>query len=321
MVEDTTIAPLSSDVTGVFAGGGMRGIALAGAAAGALRMGYRFTRVIGTSAGAMVGSLLAAGYRAGELAGGIGTVPWHEFAEPNLGGRAPLIGRHLSVVVGRALYRGDRLEEVWAELLARKGVVTFGDLPQHSLRVVATDITHQRGVVLPDDLPGYGHDPRDFPVARAVRMSAAVPFVFRPVPVRDPRDRHKSLLVDGALAANFPLRLVESNGRPVIGFRLVPEPGVQVHVEVRGAASLTRAVVGAAIRAADSLPSPLLRQATLVDIPVAGDPLDFGIDAEHRRALYEAGRGATRRCLAPASPCNASRLMEAAGAFRVAIRR
>jgi NTE family protein len=41
-------------VHGVFAGGGIKGIALAGAAAGAMDCGYRFDRVVGTSSGAMV---------------------------------------------------------------------------------------------------------------------------------------------------------------------------------------------------------------------------------------------------------------------------
>jgi NTE family protein len=288
---------MSHDVTGVFAGGGVRGIALAGAAAGALLAGHRFVRVVGTSAGALVGSLVAAGYRAGELAMGVRHVPWVELGDPGFGGRVPVIGKHLALLLGRAMYRGDRLEEIWAELLRRKGVVTFGDLAPGALRVVATDITHQRGVVLPDDLPDYGHDPDSFPVARAVRMSSAVPFVFKPMRLRDPRKRHRSLLVDGALAANFPLRLADTDGLPVIGFRLVPGPGEHIHTPVRGPASLARAVIGAAIRAADSLPTPLELGAKLVDIPVGGDPLLFDITPEQRDTLFEAGRAAARRSL------------------------
>lgn len=292
-------ATMPRDVTGVFAGGGMRGIALAGAAAGALLTGHRFVRVVGTSAGALTGSLIAAGYRAGELAMGVRHVPWGDLGDPGFGGRTPVVGKHLSLLLGRALYRGDRLEEIWAELLRRKGVESFGDLPAGALRVVATDITHQKGVVLPDDLKQYGYDPESFPVARAVRMSAAVPFVFRPLRLRDRRKRHRSLMVDGALAANFPLRLADGGGLPVIGFRLVPGPGEHLHTPVRGPASLARAVIGAAIRAADSLPSPLMEQARVVDIPVAGDPLRFDITPEERDALFEAGRAAARRCLMP----------------------
>lgn len=48
-------------VNAVFEGGGVRGAALAGAAAAALDHGYRFEHVVGTSAGAMVASLISAG--------------------------------------------------------------------------------------------------------------------------------------------------------------------------------------------------------------------------------------------------------------------
>jgi NTE family protein len=289
--------PACREATAVFAGGGVRGIALAGAAAGALLAGFRFPRVVGTSAGAMIGALVAAGYRAGELAAGVRRIPWAELADPAPGAGLPVVGRRAGVIAGGALYRGDRLEEIWAELLERKGVQVFGDLAPGCLRVVATDLTHQRGIVLPDDLSDYGLDPAAFPVARAIRISAAVPFVFRPVQLRSPGSGHRALLADGALASNFPLRLIDPTEQSVVGFRLVPAPGDHVHVSVRGPISLTRAVVGAAIRAADTLPSPLLDRATIVEVPAGGDPLDFAAAGEHCSALFEAGRDAVRRQL------------------------
>ena len=47
-------------VYGVFAGGGIKGIALAGAAAAAMDHGFRFERIVGTSSGALVASLIIA---------------------------------------------------------------------------------------------------------------------------------------------------------------------------------------------------------------------------------------------------------------------
>jgi hypothetical protein len=86
----------------------------------------------------------------------------------------------------------------------------------------------------------------------------------------------------------------------------VPVPGDHVHVPVRGPISLTRAVVGAAIRAADTLPSPLLDHATIIEVPAGGDPLDFAVAGEHCEALFEAGRAAVRRQLIdPASKATA----------------
>ena len=51
----------------VFMGGGVRGIALAGAVKGFNAAGYEFRRVAGTSAGAIIAALIAAGYKGDEL--------------------------------------------------------------------------------------------------------------------------------------------------------------------------------------------------------------------------------------------------------------
>ena len=290
-----------TELVGVFAGGGVRGIALAGAAAATMDAGYRFSRVVGTSAGALVGALVAAGYDASDLGTAVGEIPWPELADHSPGGGLPFIGRHLSMVTGRALYRGDRLEEIWSDLLGRRGVSTFADLPDGALRVVATDITHQRGIVLPDDLSRYGENPATFPVARAVRMSATAPFVFSPVKLGS--DDDAALVVDGALAANFPLRLATGSAEePTIGFRLVPGDEEHIHLPVKGPASLARAVIGAGIRAADSLPSTFLTRAVVVDLPVGGDPLEFDIPRSRALELFNAGYIAVTGFMAARGP-------------------
>ena len=51
----------------VFEGGGVKGIALVGAVAVAEEKGYRWANLAGTSAGAIVASLLAAGYTGAEF--------------------------------------------------------------------------------------------------------------------------------------------------------------------------------------------------------------------------------------------------------------
>jgi NTE family protein len=50
----------------VFEGGGVKGIGLVGALAVTEAQGYEFENVAGTSAGAIIAALVAAGYRAGE---------------------------------------------------------------------------------------------------------------------------------------------------------------------------------------------------------------------------------------------------------------
>lgn len=294
---------MTRPVNGVFAGGGIKGIALAGAAAAVLDSGYHFERCVGTSSGALVSALVAAGYRADDLRSAVLEVDWPALADPVLLARLPGAGRHLALALRRGLHRGDAIERTWTKLLRVKGVATFGDLPPGSLRAVATDITHQQGIVLPDDLARYGLDPACFPVARAARMSAAVPFYFRPVPLAGRRRADVALVADGALTTNFPLRLAEwSATRPVIGFRFTYLDDPHHHERIRGPVSLARAVITSAIRAAGTLPNPLMDRAAVVDIPVVRDPLDFAVTPADALGLFELGYRATIERLATTTP-------------------
>lgn len=283
-------------VHGVFEGGGVRGIALAGAAAAALDRGLRFDRVAGTSAGGLVAALVAAGYGPDELGEWVCSIDWPALLDPVPGRRLPLVGPHVALAMHKGLNRGDALEATWADLLGRKGVRTFGDLRPAALAVVATDLSHQRGVLLPDALAVYGHDQTTFPVARALRMSASVPFLFRPVRLWDRVAEEPVLFGDGAMSTNYPIRAVPRN-RPVVGFRLVDAGGTHPHVPIRGPASLARAVIKSGIRARYGLPQPSGGATVTVEVPVTHD-LDFDLAPGHARALFDAGREVAHRRLA-----------------------
>ena len=79
------------------------------------------------------------------------------------------------------LYQGKALEDWFMKKLAAKGVYTFGDLPQGTLKIIASDLTNGKMLVLPDDLAHYGISSETFPLARALRMSCGIPFFFEPV--------------------------------------------------------------------------------------------------------------------------------------------
>ena len=289
-------SPGSTRVAGVFEGGGIKGIALAGAAAAAMDSGLVFEASVGTSAGALVGSLLAAGFDGEEIREAVCRTPWPDLMDPTLVSSIPGIGKHLSMLIWKGIYQGDHLEETWKSLLATKGVHTFGDLPPGSLRVITTDLTHGRGLVLPDDLPSYGRDPDSFSVARAVRMSASVPFVFRPVKLRNRRTGELSYVADGAMAAKFPVQVAHPHThadddrlRPTVGFRLGDGEQAHPHVKIRGPLSLAAAVIGSGITARESLPSMCSRLDTVVTIDVDRDPLDFDLTPAEARAMFDHG--------------------------------
>lgn len=236
-------------------------------------------------------ALVAAGYTAEELEETVERISWPHLVRRYPVAYLPGIGKGLSILLHRVQGGGAGIERIWGSLLSRKGVRTFSDLPI-PLRVVTTDLTLQRGVVLPDHLPAYGIDPATFPVARAVRMSASVPFFLKPVRLVDPRSQNITEFVDGALTTNFPLLVARWSGlNPIVGFRF-SEHELERPTPVRGPAALARAVITASIRAADSLHAPEREGLTVVKIPVTKDPLDFEVDAAAARRLFEIGHRA-----------------------------
>lgn len=300
-LEHVDLMDVERPVNAVFAGGGMKGIALGGAAAAAMDSGYRFEQLVGTSSGAMIASLLAAGYSADELKEAVAEIPWPQLADPIGWTRIPLLGRHIALTFGMGHHRGQVLERTWRALLREKDVRRFGDLGTGKLRIIATDLTHQRGVVMPDDLSDYGVPGERFSVARAVHMSTAVPFFFRPVPLRNLRGGRTSLFADGALTSNFPLRLVDWQERPVLGFTFNEAPFQQPPSRLRGPASLVRAVITASVRASGTVRGALMERATLIEIPIDHDPLDFDISPSAARSLFDEGYHAAKEAIA-ASP-------------------
>ena len=287
----------SMKINGVFEGGGVRGVALAGAAAAALDAGLEFERAVGTSAGALVASLVAAGYGPDEMAGAVCHVDWSGLLRPVPAARLPGVGRHLALFTRKGWYESSRLEEVWGEMLAARGIHTFGDVRRGSLGIVVTDLSHARGVLMPDGLRAYGYDPDSFPIARALRMSAALPFFFTPVTLYDRISGEDVLMADGAMAANYPVSVVGKD-LPVVGFRLIGNDDRHDHHRVRGPLTLARSVVISGIRARYSLPRLIDRGAHVIEVPVDVD-LDFEMSGRQARVVFERGRQASAAQLEP----------------------
>jgi len=82
---------------------------------------------------------------------------------------------------------------------------------KYRLHVVASNITRNELMVLPQDVAKLGLDPDEFEVALAVRMSISIPYFFMPVRVAEaasPGAKH--WVVDGGLLSNFPIRYFDS---------------------------------------------------------------------------------------------------------------
>ena len=246
----------------VLEGGGVKGIGLVGAAMRLAERGYAFPRVAGTSAGAIVGAVLAALQRRNEgfdrLEDITRTLDYSRFRDRGLIGRAlgPLgvVTDGFSLLLEDGIYEGRYLRDWLVGVLADLGVHTFADLRtddpgddgtlhhRYGLVVTASDVSRQRFVRLPWDYPDYGLDPDEQVVADAVRASASIPFFFEPVEL--PAANGVATLVDGGLLSNYPITIFDRQDRrrprwPTLGVRLLAEDDqAQPPRRVRGPVAL-----------------------------------------------------------------------------------
>jgi NTE family protein len=191
-------------------GGGVKGIAIVGAVSVLAEAGYRFSRVAGTSAGAIAATLIAAISRAQKpmsaLKGyldGLSFVKFmpegklHHFLDHDLGKAGGILADADILSRRMGLYSGDYLAEWLTPILHDElGVRTFTDLKitladdpgmslpenrRYRLVVHTSDITRGELVHLPWDYNYYGHDRDGEDVVDAVRASMSIPFFFEPV--------------------------------------------------------------------------------------------------------------------------------------------
>lgn len=228
----------------VLEGGGIKGIGLAGAVAAVTDAGYVPRRISGTSAGALVGVIAAAGARGAQLGDIMRRLDFRAVADRHGLGLVPLIGPGLALLSGTGLYRGEYLLEWITDELATLGVRTWRDLrlddpslpseQRYRLVVTCSDLTLGQLVRLPWDYRSvYGLDPDAQPVAHAVRASMSIPFLFEPTTLTHADPSVSSTLVDGGLLSNFPIdSLDRTDGAapawPTFGVTITtaPKPGI-----------------------------------------------------------------------------------------------
>jgi NTE family protein len=289
----------------VFEGGGVKGIGLVGAVAVTEERGYQFENVAGTSAGAMVAALVAAGYTAKELKHIMDELDYNKFKDKGTLDKIPFLGAALSLGFEKGIYEGNFFEGWIDGLLREKGVRYFGDLVmqdyqdnpkyRYKLQVIATDITRGQLLVLPRGIKEYGVDPDMLEVARAVRMSMSIPFFFEPVTLRD-ADGNTSYIVDGGVLSNYPVWLFDENSDspewPTFGYKLV-EPNEGAPNTIRGPITLFAALFSTMMEAHDAYYIKDANFARTIPIRTLGvRTTDFDLPRERSDALYQSGRDA-----------------------------
>ncbi len=220
---------------GVFQGGGVKGLALAGGLvefADSTKHPQNYVddwvQLAGTSAGAIVAAYLACGHNAADTAKLIGETDFTQFEDWGRGGE--FFGGAINLAEHHGLAHGEVFREWFGKQIENQ---KFADVSAagRSLKLIATDITRREMLVLPDGLSDYslteGGPPIDreaFPIADAVRMSMSIPYFFQPIELFHSKTG-ASTIVDGGVLSNFPVWIFDvadrDPQRPTFGFKLI----------------------------------------------------------------------------------------------------
>ena len=302
----------------VLEGGGVKGIGLVGALSVLEEAGYRFERVAGTSAGSIVGSLVAAGMTSAEMYDVMTSLDYRRFRDATLLTRIPFVGQLLSLSIHQGVYEGGYVESFVADRLREKGVTTWGDLRrddpgsslpadhQYKLVVHVSDVTQSALLRLPWMFQSrFGIAPDDEPVADAVRASSSIPFFFRPKKLEN-KGGETSWLLDGGMLSNFPIDVFDrTDGQPsrwpTIGIKLSAErsPGTGGR-KVTDLITLGKALIGTLTSWYDLMhinDGDVIKRTIFVDTTGVRST-DFGITKRQQEQLYENGRVAATTWLA-----------------------
>ncbi len=229
-------------IFGIFEGGGLKGIALAGAYEAVCNSNFEFIGYAGASAGAIVAALAAAGAKPEFIRQALLTTNLQTFLDPDF---APAAGANTKAKIAKLVNGGTftwmmagaavRHNQAVRRVLLNKGIhsgdpfvvwfkemlkqvhgdpdVRFGDIKEKRLKIIATDLGTRRLKVFSAETDAKVE------LWRAVRASMSIPFFFHPVAIDN------SLYVDGGLLSNFPAWVFDDERKDnpsaaTVGFRL-----------------------------------------------------------------------------------------------------
>ncbi|MGA2928061.1 MAG: patatin-like phospholipase family protein [Solirubrobacteraceae bacterium] len=288
----------------VFSGGGIKGLAFAGAVKAAEEAGYtEWQSLGGTSAGAIAAMAVAVGYDGDGLKGLFGA----DFSKiDDRGGPFGLgvVANYFDHGIVRGTALADWIESVLKGAPVKEGDQApekFGDL-KRSLKVVGTDIVHERMVVFPDDAGLYLDDsgkpytPESFPIATAVRISAGYPGFFPPIALTDAGTGSPGALVDGGVAASFPVFLFDDPKPrwPTWAFRLFGglPPEQPPNSPIKGLfwpIDMIKDVIDTAIDALDSFELKTFPERVIAIPTGTVSTLNFSLSQKDKDFLYNSG--------------------------------
>jgi NTE family protein len=272
----------------VLSGGGARGFAHIGALRVLERAGAAFDVISGTSMGAILGALYAAGNRADDIYQLASTTSWREVVD-------------LSLKTG--VFKGDRLQAFLAEHLP----ATFEEL-EIPMAVTVTDIESGEGLVLTEG-----------DLIRAVRASSSFPGAFEPI------ELNGRTVADGGIVSNLPVEAASYLGanRTVASDVTSPRHSVYLTPDEEGS-WWERMVATVKLERRNPMAQMLFRaseiqQSILADIHASMHPPDLRIRIPMPEFRIESFGEFER--IVEAGEAAAERALEDAGGWRAVIER
>ncbi len=191
----------------VFEGGGVKGIAYAGALEVLQEKNIlpKIQRVAGTSAGAIVAVLVGLGYTPEEIKKIVWDLDFKNFMDDSWG-----IARDSKRLIKEfGWYKGDFFRQFIGDLIQKKtgnSNATFADLeamksnkyPFHDIYLIGTNLSTGYSEVFSAE-----HTPR-YCIADAARISMSIPLFFAAV-----RNVRNDVYVDGGMLDNYPIKLFD----------------------------------------------------------------------------------------------------------------
>ena len=192
-------------------GGGIRGIAHAGALKALNDNNIKIDVIGGTSAGAMVSSLYAMGYSPYYI-----FMLFKRYAKEIVGfGNIPIISGIKKFAVSKKLKIigediGKTLEYEYSRLAKKKGINNINDIKKMPIVIPAVDVQESKEYIFtnikPKNLEGEKKYITDIPIGKAVRASSSFPGVFSPCEYKNYQ------FLDGGVLNNVPVIEVKKQG-------------------------------------------------------------------------------------------------------------
>ena len=196
-------------------GGGIRGIAHAGALKALEDNGISIDVIGGTSSGALISSLYALGYSPYYI-----YTLFKRYSKDMVGmNSGPIISEIKNFITNKrleikGLKADNSLEEAYDRLALKKGVKTINDIKNMPLVIPAVDIGKAKEYIFTNRIPENAEDKEqyitDISIGKAVKASSCFPAIFRPCEFKN------HIFLDGGVLDNIPVSEVKKQGADIV---------------------------------------------------------------------------------------------------------